>query len=366
VLLGVLRTVQDFPADDVTLPVLDAALEAVAHIVMNTRENQQYIRLKGGIEPLYLALHYVVRHLPRAEPEPEPEAEPTSPSDSPATTSPTDSPASARPAPGGGPGGGGVTGRARPASASARRAPVRPASASVRAPAYRAPPTFDAANGVAAPAAASARVPAHRRSASGGPPPPPAAAATAAAAGSTAPSRPARPQSAASRPPPTVATAAAAATASRDAAGDGVAASSLQRDAARGAGYHPLFKLTETACLALSNVVFHCPENQLAALELGVLEPCLRLLQRPSCGANRAVQVAALNLLINLADTNQAAQRALATDEAAETTYQLMCAPGSERVVSSACLLVSHAAWNCRDNQLRFGSERAVRQHPHP
>ena len=31
---------------------------------------------------------------------------------------------------------------------------------------------------------------------------------------------------------------------------------------ARGAGYHPLFKLTETACLALSNVVFHCAENQ--------------------------------------------------------------------------------------------------------
>ena len=63
------------------------------------------------------------------------------------------------------------------------------------------------------------------------------------------------------------------------------------------------------------------------------------------------MQVAALNLLINLADTNQArltltltpnsnlypnpnpnpdthqaAQRALATDEAAETAYRLMCA----------------------------------------
>merc|ERR1740136_469388 len=99
VLLGVLRTVQAFPADDVTLPVLDAALEAVAHIVMSTRENQQYIRVKGGIEPLYLALQHVVRHLPGAEPEPEHEheAEHASPSDSPATTSPADSPASTRP-----------------------------------------------------------------------------------------------------------------------------------------------------------------------------------------------------------------------------------------------------------------------------
>ena len=40
------------------------------------------------------------------------------------------------------------------------------------------------------------------------------------------------------------------------------------------------------------------------------LTPTLTL-TRPSSGANRAVQVAALNLLINLADTNQAAQRAL-------------------------------------------------------
>ena len=55
---------------------------------MNTRENQEYIRLKGGIEPLYLALHYVVRHLPGAEIEPETEHEHASPSDSPGWPSP--------------------------------------------------------------------------------------------------------------------------------------------------------------------------------------------------------------------------------------------------------------------------------------
>ena len=66
VLLGVLRCVQAFPADDVTLPVLDAALEAVSHIVSGCRENQEYIRVKGGLEPLYMALHYCVRHLPGA------------------------------------------------------------------------------------------------------------------------------------------------------------------------------------------------------------------------------------------------------------------------------------------------------------
>ena len=66
VLLGVLRIVQAFPADDVTLPVLDAALEAVSHIVMGCRENQEYLRAKGGLEPLYMALHYCVRHLPGA------------------------------------------------------------------------------------------------------------------------------------------------------------------------------------------------------------------------------------------------------------------------------------------------------------
>ena len=245
----------------------------------------------------------------------------------------------------------------------------------MRAPAYRAPPTFDAANGVAAPAAAPAVVPAHRRSASGGvAPPPPATAASSASCGTTAPGRPARPQSAASRPPPTAAASATAtatataAAASGEVGGDAVTSTSLQREVARGAGYHPLFKLTETACLALSNVVFHCADNQarsplapsraptltptptptltlalaltptlalaltltptltltpspsptptptptpnpspnpnpdpdpdpnphqLAALELGVLDPCLRLLQRPSSGANRAVQVAA-------------------------------------------------------------------------
>ena len=72
-----LRTVQAFPADDVTLPVLDAALEAVAHIVMNTRENQQYIRLKGDSPSS------------TSNPDPNPNSELLTPHPSPLTYPPT-------------------------------------------------------------------------------------------------------------------------------------------------------------------------------------------------------------------------------------------------------------------------------------
>ena len=123
----------------------------------------------------------------------------------------------------------------------------------------------------------------------------------------------------------------------------------------------PIFKLTETACLALSNVVFHCEQNQQTAIDLGVVDECLRLLQRPSGGPNGVVQVGALNLLINLTDTNAMAQKALGSEEAAESIHRLLCVRGNERLVCSACLLVSHAAWNCPPNQARFGSERSVR-----
>ena len=123
-----------------------------------------------------------------------------------------------------------------------------------------------------------------------------------------------------------------------------------------------IFKLTETACLALSNVVFHCADNQQTAIDLGVVDECLRLLQRPSGGANGAVQVGALNLLINLTDTNATAQRTLSTEEAADGIHRLLCVRGNEPLVCSACLLISHATWNCPPNQARFGTQRSVRQ----
>ena len=64
VLLAILRIVQSYPAEDVTLPVLDAALEAVAHIVLGSRTNQDYIRSVSGLEPLAAALEYCAKALP--------------------------------------------------------------------------------------------------------------------------------------------------------------------------------------------------------------------------------------------------------------------------------------------------------------
>lgn len=49
---------------DVTLPVLDAALEAVAHIVTNCRINQDYIRTMNGLDPLAVAFEHCLRNLP--------------------------------------------------------------------------------------------------------------------------------------------------------------------------------------------------------------------------------------------------------------------------------------------------------------
>ena len=70
VLLGILRTVQAYPAEDVTLPVLDAALEAVAHIVLSSRTNQDYIRSVSGLAALVTALQHCLDALPEHTPSP--------------------------------------------------------------------------------------------------------------------------------------------------------------------------------------------------------------------------------------------------------------------------------------------------------
>ena len=75
VLLAILRTIQSYPhEDDVTLPVLDAAFEAVAHIVLSSRTNQDYIRSVSGLEPLAAALEYCAKALPDHTPPPSPTA----------------------------------------------------------------------------------------------------------------------------------------------------------------------------------------------------------------------------------------------------------------------------------------------------
>jgi len=55
VLLGVLRIVERFPAEDVTLGVLDAALETVSHIVLDNTTNQVYIYI-------YISLYSSLSH----------------------------------------------------------------------------------------------------------------------------------------------------------------------------------------------------------------------------------------------------------------------------------------------------------------
>ena len=116
--------------------------------------------------------------------------------------------------------------------------------------------------------------------------------------------------------------------------------------------------MSETACLALSNVVFRSSECQGAALDAGVLPACVQLLDaaRPV-----ATHTAVLNLLVNLADTNPAAQDALCSDEAARALIELLEAARSPRVLSGMCLLLSHAVWNHTANQRRFGDERTAR-----
>ena len=75
-----------------------------------------------------------------------------------------------------------------------------------------------------------------------------------------------------------------------------------------------LWKVTETACDALNNVAYRNADNQAALLDLGVLPACLTLLNRhssaPTSEAAASLHAGALNLLINMADTNRDSQDA--------------------------------------------------------
>ena len=222
---------QAFPAEDVTLGVLDAALEAVSHIVLHSANNQEYTRTTGGIEPIVAALSYCASRHEEKEKEKEKEGAPPSLAGL-AVTAPKETP------------------NGRPGS----RPTSRPGSAPDRAADF--------------------------------------------------------------------------------------------------------LKVSETASLALSNVVFRAAECQEAALAAGVLPACVQLLDaaRPV-----ATHTAVLNLLVNLADTNPAAQDALCSDEAARALLELLGAARSPRVLSGLCLLLSHAVWNHTGNQRRFGEEPTVR-----
>ena len=65
VLMEVLKTVQAFPAEDVTPHVLESALEAVSHIVLECRANQDYIRNVNGLEPLVDVLEHCAKNKSR-------------------------------------------------------------------------------------------------------------------------------------------------------------------------------------------------------------------------------------------------------------------------------------------------------------
>ena len=125
-----------------------------------------------------------------------------------------------------------------------------------------------------------------------------------------------------------------------------------------------LWKVTETACDALNNVAYRNADNQAALLELGVLPACLALLARHNVQGNESVSclhAGALNLLINMADTNRDTQDALGSADAAAAVHRLLCASGSPKIVCSACLLLSHVTWNHPPNQQLYGSEQAIR-----
>ena len=106
-----------------------------------------------------------------------------------------------------------------------------------------------------------------------------------------------------------------------------------------------LWKVTETACDALNNVAYRNADNQAALLELGVLPACLALLARHNVQGNESVSclhAGALNLLINMADTNRDTGRL-------DRRRRCRRPPTALRVgtpdVCSACLLL-HVTWN--------------------
>ena len=309
VLLQVLRTIQAYPADDVTLPVLDAALEAVAHIVLSSRTNQDYIRSVAGLEPLATALKHCVASLPRHSP-----------------------PALVTRGADGLDGMGGNMGAAGGAAMGSAGMGARRGRAGI----HGTPTRVEPAATCGAPSAVTA-----------------------------AQSRP----TTAGRSRPTTAGRVRGERASDEISGkisgpDGRSARTTTAVAPSGA--IDLWKVTETACDALNNVAYRNVGNQEALLELGVLPACLSLLARHESGdggegVGASLAAGALNLLINMADTNSATQDALGSREAAEAVHRLLSATGAPRIVCAACLLLSHVAWNHPTNQRLYGTEAAIR-----
>ena len=309
VLLQVLRTIQAYPADDVTLPVLDAALEAVAHIVLSSRTNQDYIRSVAGLEPLATALKHCVASLPRHSP-----------------------PALVTRGADGLDGMGGNMGAAGGAAMGSAVMGARRGRAGI----HGTPTRVEPAATCGAPSAVTA-----------------------------AQSRP----TTAGRSRPTTAGRVRGERASDEISGkisgpDGRSARTTTAVAPSGA--IDLWKVTETACDALNNVAYRNVGNQEALLELGVLPACLSLLARHESGdggegVGASLAAGALNLLINMADTNSATQDALGSREAAEAVHRLLSATGAPRIVCAACLLLSHVAWNHPTNQRLYGTEAAIR-----
>ena len=125
-----------------------------------------------------------------------------------------------------------------------------------------------------------------------------------------------------------------------------------------------LWKVTETACDALNNVAYRNEENQAALLKLNVLPTCLSLLSRvhsTSSDTVASLNTAALNLLINMTDTNRDSQDALGSEAAASTLQRLLCESGTPTIICATCLLLSHVTWNHPANQRRYGTEAAIR-----
>ena len=126
-----------------------------------------------------------------------------------------------------------------------------------------------------------------------------------------------------------------------------------------------LWKVTETACDALNNVAYRNEENQAALLKLNVLPTCLSLLSRVALDEQRDRRLAqhggALNLLINMTDTNRDSQDALGSEAAASTLQRLLCESGTPTIICATCLLLSHVTWNHPANQRRYGTEAAIR-----
>lgn len=324
VLLAILRTVQSYPAEDVNLPVLDAALEAIAHIVLSSRTNQDYIRSVSGLEPLANALKTLIRELPEHTPPPSPGAAAGSYSGASGACS--------------------AAGGRRGRGASATR--VEPAA------------TCGAPSAVTA---AQSRPPTAGR----------------ASRPATAGANRMRTSSGSWNEHVYMERAAESHRLGRDdnpmdrVNGRGLPDYGHGHDnalaasaSAEGRQTLDLWKVTETACDALNNVAYRNADNQAALLELGVLPACLTLLARHNAQGNESVSclhAGALNLLINMADTNHESQDALGSADAAAAVHRLLCASGSPKIVCSACLLLSHVTWNHPPNQQLYGTEQAIR-----